>query len=63
VPVEQKMLAHERDLLVLFRASFFCPNVAYCSMSKHLVVLVYSGIFISNTEYRILSRNNLLGAK
>jgi len=37
VPVEQKMLTHEkRNLLVLFRASFFCPNLAFCSMSKAL---------------------------
>jgi len=26
VPVEQKMLTHGRDLLVLFRAGIFCPN-------------------------------------
>ena len=31
------MLTHERDLLVLFRASFFCLNLAYCSMSKALL--------------------------
>jgi len=30
------MLTHERDLLVLFRDSFFCPNMAFCSMSKAL---------------------------
>jgi len=30
---------------------------------EHLEVLEYSGIFISNPEYRILFRNNLLGAK
>jgi len=24
------MLTHARDLLVLFRASFFCPNLAFC---------------------------------
>jgi len=36
VPVEQKMLTHEKSyLLVLFRASFFCPYVAFCSMSKN----------------------------
>jgi len=23
------MLTHARDLLVLFRASFFCPNLAF----------------------------------
>ena len=35
VPVEQKMSTHERSyLLVLFRVSFFCPNVAFFSMSK-----------------------------
>ena len=28
------MLTRARDLLVLFRASFFCPNMAFCSMSK-----------------------------
>jgi len=37
VPVGQKMLTHERrNLLVLFGASFVCPNVALCSMSKAL---------------------------
>jgi len=25
-----------KDLLVLFRDSFFCPNMAFCSMSKAL---------------------------
>jgi len=30
------MLTHARDLLVLFRASFFCPNMAFCSMFKVL---------------------------
>jgi len=30
---------------------------------EHLEVLEYSGIFISNPEYRILFRNNLLGQK
>jgi len=30
---------------------------------EHLVVLEYSGIFVLNPEYRILFRNNLLGAK
>jgi len=30
------MLNHARDLLVLFRASFFCPNFAFCYMSKAL---------------------------
>jgi len=30
---------------------------------EHLEVLEHSGIFISNPEYRILFRNNLLGAK
>jgi len=30
---------------------------------EHLEVLEYSGVFISNPEYRILIRNNLLGAK
>ena len=30
------MLTHGRDLLVLFRASFFCPNMAFYSMSKVL---------------------------
>jgi len=30
---------------------------------EHLEVLEYSGIFISNPEYRILFRNNLLRAK
>ena len=30
------MLTHERDLLVLIRANFFCPNLAFCSMSKAL---------------------------
>jgi len=29
----------------------------------HLEVLEYSGIFISNPEYRILFRNNLSGTK
>jgi len=24
------MLTHAKDLLVLFRASFFCPNMAFC---------------------------------
>jgi len=33
---EQIMLTHERDLLVLIRANFFCPNLAFCSMSKAL---------------------------
>jgi len=29
------MLAHDRSgLLVLLWASFYCPNVAFCSMSK-----------------------------
>jgi len=28
------MMTRERDLLVLFRASFVCPNLAYFSMSK-----------------------------
>ena len=37
MPVYQKMLTHQRrDLLVLFRASFFCPNVGFCSMSSAL---------------------------
>jgi len=35
--VEQKMLTHEKDLLVLFRANFFGPNLAYCWMSKALL--------------------------
>jgi len=30
---------------------------------EHLEVPEYSGIFISNPEYRILFRNNLLAAK
>jgi len=30
------MLTHARDLLVMFRANFFCPNMAFCSMSKVL---------------------------
>jgi len=30
------MLTHERDLLVLFRVTFFCPILAYCSMSMAL---------------------------
>jgi len=30
---------------------------------EHLEVLEHSGIFISNPEYRILFRNNLLGEK
>jgi len=34
------MLALERrKILLLFRASFFCPNVAFCSMSKAFVVV------------------------
>jgi len=34
------MFTHERrDLLVLFGASF-CPNVAFCSMSKAFVTVV-----------------------
>jgi len=36
VPVEQKMLTHARDLLVLFRDSFCCTNMAFCSMCKAL---------------------------
>jgi len=28
------MLTHATDLLVLFRASCFCPNMSFCSMSK-----------------------------
>jgi len=28
------MLTHARDLLVMFRARFFCPNMAFCSISK-----------------------------
>jgi len=32
-------------------------------VTPDLEVLEYSGIFISNPEYRILFRNNLLGAK
>jgi len=30
---------------------------------EHLTVLEFSGIFISNPEYRILFQNKLLGAK
>jgi len=30
---------------------------------EHLEILEYSGIFISNPEYRILFRNNFLGSK
>jgi len=30
------MLTHARDLLFLFRAGFFCTNVAYCAMSNAL---------------------------
>jgi len=30
------MLTHAKDSLVLFRANFFCPNFAFCSMSKAL---------------------------
>ena len=30
------MWTNERDLLILFRASFFCPNLAFYSMSKAL---------------------------
>jgi len=30
---------------------------------EYLEVPEYSGIFISNPEYRILFRNNMLGAK
>jgi len=37
MPVEQKMLTYQRrDLLVLFGASFFCPNLVFCSMFKAL---------------------------
>jgi len=37
VPVEQKMLTRERrDLFFLLRASFFCPNLAFGSISKDL---------------------------
>jgi len=39
VPIEQKLLAHERDLLVLFRVSFFCPNLAYCSREMYLATV------------------------
>jgi len=39
VQVGQKMLSHEKsNLLILFGASF-CPNVAFCSMSKALVTV------------------------
>jgi len=34
VAIEQTMLIHERDLLVLFRASFFWTNLAFCSLSN-----------------------------
>ena len=30
------MLTRARDLLVSFRARFFCPNMAFCSMFKVL---------------------------
>jgi len=30
------MLTQAKDLLVLFKASFFFPNMAFCSMSKVL---------------------------
>jgi len=30
------MLTHARELFVLFRDSFFCPNLAFCSMSTAL---------------------------
>jgi len=30
------MLTREKDLLVLFRASFFCPNLDFCLMTKAL---------------------------
>jgi len=30
------MSIHARDLLFLFRVSFICPNLAFCSMSKAL---------------------------
>jgi len=34
------MLSHERiNLLVLFRARLFCPDVAFCSMSKAFVTV------------------------
>jgi len=37
-------------------------QIGMCIM-EHLEVLEYAGIFISNPEYRILFRNNSLGAK
>jgi len=38
VPVKQKMLTYERrDLLVLLRARFFCPFLAFWSISKAFV--------------------------
>jgi len=30
------MLTHARDMLVLFKATVFCPNLAFCSMSRAL---------------------------
>jgi len=36
--LSKKMLTHETELSVLLRASFFCPNSAYCTMSKQSLV-------------------------
>jgi len=54
----------ETGLRFFVRATAVSPylGVGMCIM-EHLEVLEYSGIFISNPEYRILFRNNLLGAK
>jgi len=41
VPVVAKMLTHERkDLLLLFRARSFCPNLDFCSMSEAFVTVL-----------------------
>jgi len=37
VPVKQKLLTQRSDFLLVSRASFFCPNLVFCSMPKAFV--------------------------
>jgi len=60
----RKMLPHEKKLLVLFRASFFRPNVAFCSVSKVFVTVptvsdLLGAVYSSDVDGKQLYENIL----
>jgi len=63
VAVDQKLLTHERrNLLVLLRATFFCPNVAFCSMSEAFITTVsdkLGAVYSSDVDGKQLYEKNL----